>query len=430
VEALTNANGVGGGFGSSDGGGGTALYAGAGLYGGDGGTGGYGAGGGGGGFIGGSGGNGGFGGGGGLGGGGTSYRGSGGFGAGNGGSGYFSPGGGGLGAGGAIFVASGGTLAFGAGTGTLSGNAATGGAGGTAYGSFPSSGVGQGLGGDLFVAATQTISLNPGAGNTLSFADSIDDETGSGGTVSLASAADDYSGGTSIATGSTLELLATGAQGTGAITGAGAVAISGPVDLSSAADIYSGGTTILSGTLEVATLGAAGTGAITFGSGAKTLQIATAPLGTGIFTTTLDGFTTGDTIDLAGIGTASLVTLGAGNALSVFGSEQIMLQLDPSESFSGASFLAQSDGAGGTDITLIPLPVVTTDAGTATFTGGGSAVALDSGLTVTDATNPTLDSATVSISGGFLAGASAIDEPFALASEVVVDIVQRMPQPV
>jgi VCBS repeat-containing protein len=39
-----------------------------------------------------------------------------------------------------------------------------------------------------------------------------------------------------------------------------------------------------------------------------------------------------------------------------------------------------------------------------TFTGGGSAVVLDSGLIVTDTDSPTLVSATVAISGGFLAG--------------------------
>ena len=48
-------------------------------------------------------------------------------------------------------------------------------------------------------------------------------------------------------------------------------------------------------------------------------------------------------------------------------------------------------------------PVVTA-AGTVTFDGGGSAVLLDSGLTVTDLSSTTLASATVSIGSGFLSG--------------------------
>ena len=49
-------------------------------------------------------------------------------------------------------------------------------------------------------------------------------------------------------------------------------------------------------------------------------------------------------------------------------------------------------------------PVVTADSGAASFTGGGVAVPLDSGLTVSDASSATLASATVSITSGFASG--------------------------
>ncbi|HEX3983511.1 MAG TPA: hypothetical protein VHX12_07450, partial [Acidisoma sp.] len=49
-------------------------------------------------------------------------------------------------------------------------------------------------------------------------------------------------------------------------------------------------------------------------------------------------------------------------------------------------------------------PVVTANSGAATFTGGGSSVAVDSGLTVADASSATLASATIKITTGLLSG--------------------------
>ncbi|HVE06910.1 MAG TPA: DUF4347 domain-containing protein, partial [Paraburkholderia sp.] len=63
----------------------------------------------------------------------------------------------------------------------------------------------------------------------------------------------------------------------------------------------------------------------------------------------------------------------------------------------------------GTDtVNVVAPPVVTTDSGSAAFVAGdntaGTPVAIDSGLTVTDTSSPTLQSATVSITGNFHSG--------------------------
>ena len=62
-----------------------------------------------------------------------------------------------------------------------------------------------------------------------------------------------------------------------------------------------------------------------------------------------------------------------------------------------------TDNAGATDVTYRNPPVVTAG-GTATFTGGGAAVTLDAGLSISDPASTTLVSGTVSIGAGFLAG--------------------------
>jgi hypothetical protein len=65
------------------------------------------------------------------------------------------------------------------------------------------------------------------------------------------------------------------------------------------------------------------------------------------------GLTPGNTIDLAGIGTATNAFLGDGNILYVNGaSSSIALQLDPNQDFSGDGFVVSEDGQGGSDITV------------------------------------------------------------------------------
>jgi hypothetical protein len=72
------------------------------------------------------------------------------------------------------------------------------------------------------------------------------------------------------------------------------------------------------------------------------------------FVGTISNFIQGDTIDLAGIGTASAATLDAGNVLTVQGtsSGSLALKLDPSQDYSGRTFSVAPDGSGGTNVTL------------------------------------------------------------------------------
>lgn len=118
---------------------------------------------------------------------------------------------------------------------------------------------------------------------------------------------------------------------------------------------YSGGTTLHAGMLELAALDAAGTGAITFETGAQTLRIDQAALDHGHLGNTIEGFAVGDTIDLAGIGRAKQATLSADNVLTITGgtSGAITLQLDSHAYASGLNFQLTSDGHGGTNVTVV-----------------------------------------------------------------------------
>lgn len=118
---------------------------------------------------------------------------------------------------------------------------------------------------------------------------------------------------------------------------------------------YSGGTTLHAGTLELAARGAAGTGAIIFEDGAQTLKIDKAALDHGHLDNTIEGFGVGDTIDLAGIGKASQVSLSADNVLTITGGKSgtVTLQLDAHAYASGLNFQLSSDGNGGTKITAV-----------------------------------------------------------------------------
>ncbi|MGV7214747.1 beta strand repeat-containing protein [Bradyrhizobium sp. UFLA05-112] len=118
---------------------------------------------------------------------------------------------------------------------------------------------------------------------------------------------------------------------------------------------YSGGTTLHAGTLELAALDAAGTGAITFEDGAQTLKIDQAALRHGHLDNTIEGFAVGDTIDLAGIGKATHATLSADNVLTITGGNAgtITLQLDAHAYASGLNFQLASDGNGGTNVTVV-----------------------------------------------------------------------------
>jgi len=117
---------------------------------------------------------------------------------------------------------------------------------------------------------------------------------------------------------------------------------------------YAGGTTLHAGTLDLAALDAAGTGDITFEAGAQTLRVETAALDNGHLDNTIDGFGSGDTIDLAGDGHATHATLSADNVLTITGgtSGPVSLQLDAHAYGSGENFQLTSDGHGGMNVTV------------------------------------------------------------------------------
>jgi hypothetical protein len=158
-------------------------------------------------------------------GGGSGSDGGGGFGGGGGGS----SSGGGVGAGGDIFVQQGASLII------EGGSLATGiVAGGTGYV------AGDAYGSGIFLQGDQSVTLAAAAGQTIRIAGVITDQTGSSGTLSNAGA------------GSVLIGDLSG-------TNTGIVAFT-------TTDTYVGGTTIVSGTLDLAHAGAAGSGATQFGT--------------------------------------------------------------------------------------------------------------------------------------------------------------------
>jgi autotransporter passenger strand-loop-strand repeat protein len=73
---------------------------------------------------------------------------------------------------------------------------------------------------------------------------------------------------------------------------------------------------------------------------------------------TISGFTIGDIIDLASVasGSGGSAVLTSGNVLDVVeGGSTYVLNLNPSQNFSGTQFVLSSDGISGTDITLANL---------------------------------------------------------------------------
>jgi hypothetical protein len=223
-------------------------------------------------FTGGGGGFGGFGGGGGGGGGAGGFEsgggGGGGFGAGSGGD-NRGAGGGGLGAGGDIFLQSGASLTIeggdlGAGTVSRSGGFDP----GAAYGD------------DIFLQGDESLTLAPAAGQS----DAID------GVIADMSGSVDSSGGTTNGSGAGSLVI-----GTGSSLGLVDLAPRAAADGLPTENTFTGGVTIKSGTLALATLGAAGTGAITFDAAAATLEldVAALPVGGGLFSNTLAGYNSG-----------------------------------------------------------------------------------------------------------------------------------------
>jgi hypothetical protein len=233
------------------------------------------------------------------GGGGGGKAGQGGFGPGAGGS-DGGGGGGGPGAGGDVFVQQGGVLLIEGGT-----LAAGGGYGGVG-------GAGDAFGNGLFIQGTQDVTLDPLAGQTLTISGVITDETGS----------------------------------TGGAGGHGRLIADGPGTVVLSADnSFTGGITIgARATLDLMATGAAGSGAVTF-DGSADLQIAA---GVAV-ANTIDGFAGADLFDLRGIapGMDTTATLNAGDTLTVTdGTHTETLHL--AGAYTTSDFHLYSDGSGGT----------------------------------------------------------------------------------
>ncbi|WP_342165029.1 beta strand repeat-containing protein [Methylobacterium sp. SD21] len=153
----------------------------------------------------------------------------------------------------------------------------------------------------------------------------------------------------------------------GTIGGSGSVVQAGSGTLVlSGANTYSGGTALNSGSLDIAAAGAAGSGAITFGSGAETLHIEAAALtqsgGAASFGNILANFNAQDTLDIGGIGTATGVAYDAtAHTLTVTGgTETVTLQLDAAATpGAGYAYGVVSDGNGGSTIAIEAMPTVT-----------------------------------------------------------------------
>jgi autotransporter-associated beta strand protein len=138
-------------------------------------------------------------------------------------------------------------------------------------------------------------------------------------------------------------------------TGTGSVVIAGTGTVAfTGANTFTGGVTIDSGTFELGNAQAAGAGAITFANAPQvgpTLQID----GTVMPANNIDGFTSSDVIDLAGIANQSSSSADFNyttNILSVTeGTSIYQLHFDPTQSFAGEYFHLTPDmGGAGTDI--------------------------------------------------------------------------------
>ena len=238
--------------------------------------------------------------------GGTGSRGA--VGSGKTGVGHVGQGGGGLGAGGDIFVQQGGSLKIE--DGDLGVGAVAGGGGAN---------EGQAYGAGLFLQGTVLVT-GAVAGQTVTYSGVIADEVGSGGTK-----------------------------------GAGGITITDPgTVVLAAANTYTAGTDLASGTLELASQSATGSGGINFEANAHaTLQLDTPALAPGgIFSTQLAGLDSTDTIDLRALtfvpgATATYDPLTDSLRVTSGGVTDTLTNTGTMQNFT-----AMSDGFGGTEIVV------------------------------------------------------------------------------
>jgi hypothetical protein len=284
------------------------------------------------------------------------------------------PGGGGAGLGGAVFV--GAAAAVTLSNDTFTGNAATGGQGGSktgtgigaggggdpgGFGAGGAGGVAGGFGGGGGYGATGGFGAGSNAGGGLAAGGNI--FVAQGGTLNFASGSTGggtlnpgapggqaygnnifIQGNTTITLGNVT--LAGVIADQGGAGGAGAVSIQGTATLSGA-NTYSGGT-LINGSLTLLSTHAAGTGEISFVSGSLIIGAGDAPANL------IGGFTTGETIDIKGIGLAKTAILSAGNALTLAGGtgSPVTLNFDPAQNYASDTFVLRTDSAKGTLLTV------------------------------------------------------------------------------
>lgn len=146
-------------------------------------------------------------------------------------------------------------------------------------------------------------------------------------------------------------------SGGGGGSGASLVKVGpGTLTLSHAGNTYSGGTTLEAGMLDLAAVGAAGTGAITFTAGPQKLKIengALSPLSHHVYANPIDFFGKGDVLDLSGLHFhpgAKATYHAASHHLIVNsgGVTDTLTLLEPLRTH----FIVASDHHGGTDVLL------------------------------------------------------------------------------
>ncbi|MCJ2131308.1 beta strand repeat-containing protein [Methylobacterium sp. E-045] len=268
-------------------------------------------------------------------------------------------------------------------------------------------------------AGNDILTLNAGSGTsagTLANVVHVETLSVNGGAWTIADA-QGYANGITIAAGASLTVAAAGSlsgavtdNGTlsfahsdavtvmDAISGSGSLVQAGTGTLTlSGANTYTGGTVLSAGTLDIASAGGAGSGAIAFGSGAQTLHIEQAALtgsgGAAGFANGLTGFGAEDTIDVSGIGTATAARYDdAAHTLTLSGgSQSVTLQLDAGAApTAGYAYGVVSDGAGGS---LVAIEAVAQVIGVSASPAGG---VIKAGQTVSIAL---ATSAAVTVSG-------------------------------
>jgi hypothetical protein len=159
---------------------------------------------------------------------------------------------------------------------------------------------------------------------------------------------------------------------------------------------YSGGTLVDSGTFELANVHAAGTGAITFASGATaTLKIDSGDVPANI----ISGFVPGDIIDLADVVATSAKLNPTNDVLTISNAGVTVATLQLDASAVQESFATSSDGAGGTDIEAVPLePITLTGTANAIVTSDEVAVRPFSAVVINDPNAGQTETAVVTLS--------------------------------